>query len=110
MSRELGSDDVPDALRAAGARVETHNGNFAPDAPDDEWIREVGRRVTSALGSRASRSPSPMMLNARTASTIAPPGKSETHGASARNLSRAPLLVLREDVGAGRDVGLVRDR
>ncbi len=44
MSRELGSGDVPNALRAAGARVEIHDGNFAPDAPDDEWIPEVGRR------------------------------------------------------------------
>ncbi|MGH7353781.1 MAG: hypothetical protein ACRELS_04285 [Candidatus Rokuibacteriota bacterium] len=43
MSRELGSDDVPNALRAAGALVETHEGNFAPDAPDDHWIPEVGR-------------------------------------------------------------------
>jgi hypothetical protein len=40
----LGSGDVPNALRAAGAQVETHEGNFAPDAPDDQWIREVGRR------------------------------------------------------------------
>ena len=24
--------------------METHDGNFAPGAPDDEWIREVGRR------------------------------------------------------------------
>ena len=44
MSREVGSSDVPNALRAAGAQVETHDGNFAPDAPDDQWIREVGRR------------------------------------------------------------------
>ncbi len=44
MSRELGSDDVPNALRAVGARVETHEGNFAPDAPDDQWIRAVGQR------------------------------------------------------------------
>lgn len=35
---------MPNALRAAGAQVETHEGNFAADAPDDRWIREVGRR------------------------------------------------------------------
>jgi len=39
----LGSEDVPNALRAAGALVETHEGHFAADAPDDQWIPEVGR-------------------------------------------------------------------
>ncbi len=24
--------------------METHDGNFAPDAPDSQWIEEVGRR------------------------------------------------------------------
>jgi len=35
---------VADALRAAGARVEVHIEHFEQNAPDTEWIPEVGRR------------------------------------------------------------------
>jgi predicted nuclease of predicted toxin-antitoxin system len=32
------------ALRSAGATVEIHDDHFPPDAADEEWIAEVGRR------------------------------------------------------------------
>lgn len=35
---------MPDALRAAGARVEVHESHFPSDAEDSEWLDEVGRR------------------------------------------------------------------
>ena len=33
-----------DALRAAGADVRRHRDHFAPDAPDETWLPEVGHR------------------------------------------------------------------
>jgi hypothetical protein len=44
VDRSLGSRKVVDALRAAGARVETHAAHFAQDAPDEEWLRFAGAR------------------------------------------------------------------
>lgn len=41
---QIGRYVVADALRAAGAHVETHIDHFAQSAPDVEWIPEVGRR------------------------------------------------------------------
>ena len=41
---QIGRYVVADALRAAGAVVEVHIDNFAPAAPDLEWIPEVGKR------------------------------------------------------------------
>jgi predicted nuclease of predicted toxin-antitoxin system len=35
---------VADALRAAGAQVEVHDDHFAPNAKDEEWIQEIGKR------------------------------------------------------------------
>ena len=35
---------VPDALAAAGDRVERHDDHFGPLTPDPVWIREIGRR------------------------------------------------------------------
>jgi hypothetical protein len=35
---------VPSALRKAGAIVEVHADHFAPDAPDEIWLTEAGRR------------------------------------------------------------------
>lgn len=35
---------MPDVLRAAGARVESHDDHFAQSATDEEWLKEVGRR------------------------------------------------------------------
>lgn len=40
----LGTKDVPGALRAAGAKVICLVEEFAPDARDDVWLPEVGRR------------------------------------------------------------------
>lgn len=41
---QIGRFVVADALRAAGARVEVHIDHFAQNAPDTQWIPEVGRR------------------------------------------------------------------
>lgn len=40
----LGTNEVPDALRAAGYRVESLATHFAADTPDEEWLREVGKK------------------------------------------------------------------
>lgn len=42
--RQLGRYTVPDALRAAGARVEVHDQHFDQDTPDEAWLRAVGER------------------------------------------------------------------
>ncbi|MBK9522887.1 MAG: hypothetical protein IPO13_14970 [Rhodocyclaceae bacterium] len=34
---------MPDALRLAGAKVICHQDQFAPSAPDDEWLNVAGR-------------------------------------------------------------------
>lgn len=41
--RDLGKQ-FPAILRTAGILVERHGDHFAPDAPDDAWLPEVGRR------------------------------------------------------------------
>lgn len=41
IDRDLGNA-VPDALEAAGYRVERHREHFAPDAPDPEFLPKVG--------------------------------------------------------------------
>lgn len=41
---QIGRYIVAKALRAAGASVEVHIDHFAQDAPDTEWIPEIGRR------------------------------------------------------------------
>jgi hypothetical protein len=42
VDRSLGRGDVPNALRAAGARVEIHDDHFGQDAPDTEWLAKAG--------------------------------------------------------------------
>jgi hypothetical protein len=44
VDRCVGARQVPEALRAVGARVEVHDDHFARDAPDEVWLPEVGRR------------------------------------------------------------------
>lgn len=59
VDRSLGAHDVPDALRAAGVRVEIHDDHFAPDTPDTAWLVEVGARgwVVLTKDSRIRRHP-----------------------------------------------------
>ena len=40
----LGRTDVPDALRANGARVELLHQHFSLSTADEVWLAEVGRR------------------------------------------------------------------
>lgn len=44
LDHQIGRYVVAEALRDAGARVETHLDHFVHDAPDTEWIPEIGRR------------------------------------------------------------------
>jgi len=44
VDRCLGSSDVPNALRQAGARVEIHDDHFAQDALDTDWLPIVGAK------------------------------------------------------------------
>jgi hypothetical protein len=46
--RDLGKR-FPDILRSGGLTVERHADHFAPDAPDDLWLEDVGRRGWIAL-------------------------------------------------------------
>ncbi len=41
---QMGRYVVAEALRAAGARVEVHIDHFPQNAPDTEWLPEVGKR------------------------------------------------------------------
>ncbi|MGE0114492.1 MAG: hypothetical protein AB7T07_06375 [Steroidobacteraceae bacterium] len=41
--RDLGKC-FPDILAAAGLQVERHADHFAPDCPDETWLREIGQR------------------------------------------------------------------
>lgn len=43
VDRSLGARKVVDALRAAGARVESHAEHFDADAPDEDWLMQAGR-------------------------------------------------------------------
>ena len=44
IDRSLGQGVVASRLKEAGYNVEIHDNHFKPDAPDEEWITEVGRR------------------------------------------------------------------
>lgn len=44
VDRSLGKKIVAGALRQAGAQVEIHDDHFPPAAPDEDWLREAGRR------------------------------------------------------------------
>lgn len=44
LDHQIGRHIVADKLREAGATVEAHLDHFKGDAPDLEWIPEIGRR------------------------------------------------------------------
>jgi prevent-host-death family protein len=44
VDRQFGRFIVPEALRAAGAKVEAHDDHFAQNTPDVEWLTQVGKR------------------------------------------------------------------
>jgi len=46
--RDLGNQ-FPNILEAAGLTVERHRTHFAPECPDEEWLREIGRRQWVAI-------------------------------------------------------------
>lgn len=49
IDRALGKHTVSSALRQAGARIELHDEHFAPEAKDEDWLLEVGRRGWAVL-------------------------------------------------------------
>jgi PIN domain-containing protein len=71
VDRSLGAHDVPDALRAAGVRVEIHDDHFAPDTADIAWLAEVGAHgwVVLTKDSRIRRHP--LELQALLAANVA---------------------------------------
>jgi len=44
LDRSLGRLKVAAALRDAGATIEIHDDRFPPDAPDELWLREAGKK------------------------------------------------------------------
>jgi PIN like domain len=44
IDRSLGNKIVAQALRDIGETVEIHDDHFAPDAKDEDWLVEVGKR------------------------------------------------------------------
>lgn len=46
--RDLGKR-FPEILSAAGLRVERHHDHFAPDATDEEWLGEIGKKGWIAI-------------------------------------------------------------
>jgi len=40
--RSVGKNVVPSALRQAGATCHVHDDHFAPNAPDEEWLKAAG--------------------------------------------------------------------
>src|SRR5713226_2579725 len=44
LDRSLGKLKVANSLRKAGVTVEVHEQHFAPDAPDQDWLKAVGER------------------------------------------------------------------
>ncbi|HXZ43269.1 MAG TPA: hypothetical protein VEH53_00455 [archaeon] len=44
IDRSLGERFLAEALRTHGLTVHIHRDHFAPDAKDQDWLREVGQR------------------------------------------------------------------
>jgi hypothetical protein len=44
IDRSLGTKIVAQALREIGETVEIHDDHFVPDAKDEDWLLEVGKR------------------------------------------------------------------
>ena len=49
VDRQLGRYTVPDALRAADAKVEAHDAHFPQNTPDVDWLTIVGARGWVAI-------------------------------------------------------------
>ncbi|OGI48359.1 MAG: hypothetical protein A2151_03965 [Candidatus Muproteobacteria bacterium RBG_16_65_34] len=49
VDRSLGRKAVPEALRAAGARVEVHDDHLPQNAKDEDWLAYIGERNWVAL-------------------------------------------------------------
>lgn len=49
LDRSLGKKKIAAALRQAGAAVEIHDDHFPPNAKDEEWLREAGKKGWTVL-------------------------------------------------------------
>ncbi len=49
IDRSLGRHKIANALRGAGVEVHIHDDHFAPNAKDEEWLKEAGRRGWAVL-------------------------------------------------------------
>ncbi len=67
IDRCLGSKRIVTALRQAGITVEIHDDNFAPDAPDVDWLPIVGKQgwVVLTKDANIARRPLERMAVAR---------------------------------------------
>jgi len=61
---------VGEALARAGARIERHKDHFRDDAPDAEWLAEVGRRGWVVLTKDDAIRRNPLELNALLAGNV----------------------------------------
>jgi hypothetical protein len=61
VDRDLGHQ-FPQALRAAGLRVERHDDHFAPLTSDEEWLSLIGQRKWIAITRDARIRYSPLAL------------------------------------------------
>lgn len=66
----LGGVAVPQALTAAGARVEVHLDSFAPDLPDTELLADIGRRGWIFLSKDSNIRRRPLETNALLAAGV----------------------------------------
>jgi hypothetical protein len=44
VDRYLGSRRIVEALRNSGIKIEIHDSHFDKDAPDVDWLLEIGKR------------------------------------------------------------------
>lgn len=49
VDRALGAEDVPNALKGAGATIEIHQDHFVDTTDDREWIEDVTKRGWAIL-------------------------------------------------------------
>jgi hypothetical protein len=67
IDRAISQKAVPEALRAAGAKVERHIDHFPPESPDIEWLPVVSQYgwVVLTKDSRIGRNPLEVMAIAQ---------------------------------------------
>lgn len=105
---QIGRYVVAKALRAAGASVEVHIDHFAQDAPDTEWIPEVGRRDWVLIIKDQNIRRNALERDAYVAAKLRPPSFCSSHASTG---SRIPARLMQNPANANHcPVGSVHDR